>query len=392
MRTARVKGRGWRSRWGLVVGVSAVLLLFNTMLALVKHPVDSKPSGDAVYYYATSVDPTTKPSSPYIFRRLSPRIVRAIDQSTGWGTTFSWGVLSVVAQTAAQAVLFFVLLDVVGVSVFTALIGLVFAFTTHWYTAYHYQNLWLVDPLHNLFSVLALKYLLQRRYVGFVVTVVVSITNKDGLILLLPLLLMDDLFAFDRTKVKRLVLKVVAVVGVLLIYALYKRWILSRFGLTEVPNPFVGYTSNVLDNLKNSDWSHKSLYGDFYWVFMFLWVFVFYGWYLWIVRYRRLNRVIIIGAYWLLAAIFTCFFVTDFVRMFSWMAPIIIVTTALVLDEIGEARQGAVVVAAMAYTALMWDWVHDWDYQALLNLLVLGYLLPHLTEPMRSRPVLELSS
>ena len=363
--------------------VCVFLLVFNALLLFIWHDAQAKPElGDAYIYSLATEHPGADIPSPFMFRQMSPRIVYIADNTLHWGKTFGWAMLTYGALTITQILFFFMMRITVGLNRFTAFIGTLFLTCTYWFTLFNYQDVWLVEPLNSLFTTAALWALLSRRYVWFIVTVVVGSLNKEAVLLLLPLypiLLLND---GKKLRSKEVVISLLTVVAVGGLYALYRKGILTSINSTRTINPLLGPFGSPLENVHSAAYPRRGFYEDVFSIYYFVWVAVLYGWYKLSQSKKGQSRLSIIGIYWLLVVTVISFLVTDMPRMYAWAAPIIILSYAVVVNHAKEKDRIWVLLSLLLYAAMNFTWILP-PQATEFSLLALAVMLPIIN----SRPV-----
>ena len=385
--------RGVHSRKSVIVTTVVslvVLLVLNVFLCVNWHDPMSYPTGDGARYATTVHDPTYVRQNPYVYRRMTPFIVRTLTHHTNWGENFDWGVVTVIGQTLAQWLFFLMCWRTFRLGRFMSVLGTLFLATTYWYTAFTYQSIWLVDPLTNVFMVGGLWLLFARRYGWFVVLVLIGMTNKESVLFLAPLYPLFEIMRYRRWRAPQIWRAIGALLIVVAGYIVFQQYVLRHIG-ADTTNPLAGVQGTFVENVKFiSNASHHTLdqfYGGWFTVFYALWFVAIYAWYLAWRRDGMLDRVTVTGMYLLAIMTLTTFLVVDMPRAFSVLAPIIILTSTILLASVRDSHRHYSIVLLFVYAASNLEWIKDPALLLAANGLMLYVLLPELSMPTHSSHV-----
>lgn len=313
--------------------------------------------GDAQYYIQMSFHTFAHVPNPYAFRLMSPLIVHELMKLPGLGLNSSWLLLTFVATTAALIVFFGLLYDHFKIGLFvSALFTLMLACTLN-YTLYNYRDIWLVDPLNNLFYVLALLFLLQRRLWAFSLTVLLGSLNKETMMMLAPLYPLLVWMRNYNWRSREIVMAILSMAGVVFLYLIYHALVLLRLGpgsyrfLAEVHG-------SVLDTIRFSVLGGTNVEPlHIFQVFDFLWFYFAYILYRLYQARGASSDWLVIGCYMFASAVFGRLFATDTARVYVMMAPAVLGVTALAFNGFrGERQRLWILLLGAGYVALNFGW------------------------------------
>jgi len=320
-------------------------------------------SGDSFHYLRMSLRTFEAVPNPFAFRLFTPWLVQQI-AGLGIGLNASWILVTFGATTLALYAFFLLLLDGFRLRLFTsAAFTLALAFT-HFYTLFNYRFFWLVDPLNNLFIVVALSCLLARRTGWFLLVVTMGFVNKETVLLLLPL---APLLAWARAgslRDSKVLASFLGAVVVSLIYFVFRLWVQGHLGeesgyaiLSGVDGKSVWENVRFAVNLRKG--AEQVL---IYQTFHFMWAFFAYGLYRLFRQGGARSEVFLLGVYLLVACAFGRLFATDVERVYVMMAPLVLGVAALVFDNFqSESQRWWLGVLLFFYLALNMNWVmNEW--------------------------------
>lgn len=317
--------------------------------------------GDAISYIRMSEHTFSPVPNPFALRMLSPLIVHELVRFFGLGLNSSWLLLTFAATSAALIFFFKLLYDHFGLTLFTSTIFTILLAFTNYYTFYNYRDIWLVDPLNNLFYVLAITFVLQQRLIAFAAVILLGSVNKETTLLLAPLypiLAWARSGKLDNPEVKR----GASALGIAVIfYVLYHLWVQACIGVHGSSYAMLSGQNghSILENLRTSLNTNK---GQEQWnifqVFYFLWLLFGYGVYRLYKEFGARNDLLIISGYLLVAVMFGRLFATDAQRVYVMMAQVVFCVCALVLDRFrSESKRLWIVVLSFIYIALNFQWL-----------------------------------
>src|ERR1700693_2173597 len=141
-----------------------VLILIASIINIISYTDFSRGAignagGDARFYIQMSQHTFAHVPNPFAFRLLSPLIVHELKKLPGLGLGSSWKFLTFTATYIALIVFFKLLYHQFKLSLFTSTIFTLMLACTYNYTLFNYYDTWLVDPLNNLFYMLAIYFL-----------------------------------------------------------------------------------------------------------------------------------------------------------------------------------------------------------------------------------------
>jgi hypothetical protein len=239
---------------------------------------------------------------------------------------------------------------------------------TYNYTLFNYWDIWLVDPLNNLFYVLAITFLIQRKLWPFAIVIILGSLNKETTLLLAPLY---PILAWARTgsiKSHEVKQSLIAFVTMGVVYLTYHLWAQDRIGghyaLLSGQN---GHS--VWNNIRFALDSHKMNDQQLiYQVFQFVWLFFIYGLYRLYKKLGILNELLIISAYLFGAVMLGRLFASDTQRVYIMMAPIVMAVAALMFNSVKtEMDRLWVGVIAFLYVAVNLAWFTSPDFIMIAN-------------------------
>lgn len=337
----------------MYLGLATVTLLNLISYAPVQPNAHEKAWGDAVEYYAMSVQTGARVDNPFALRMLSPWLVHTVNRFTGISLDSVWLGFTFVLTLAAAIVFFEFLWVRLNLRLYTSALAAVALACTFWYAPYAFSNPYLVDPLNNLLYLLALWLLFDRRLVWFAVVIVVGAINKETTLLLAPLY---PLAAWTRSRSlrdKQVIGGLVAVVVAGGLYFAFRLWAQALiggdygFGAGQANSGLLGNIRFALSSNKGVD--QAALYSTF----SFFWLIFAYGLYR---EYRRsgTKSLLLVSSVWLgLCCLAGRLVATDTQRVFVMLAPLVLGLVAVVLDEHrGEARRIWVGVVFFLYLAV----------------------------------------
>lgn len=323
--------------------------------------------GDAQVYIQMSRHTFAHVANPYAFRLMSPLIVHELVKLPGLGLDSSWLLLTFAATTAALIVFFKLLYDHFKIGLFTSTVFTIMLACTMNYTLFNYRDMWLVDPLNNLFYVLALYFLLQRRLWAFSLTILLGSINKETTLMLAPLYPLLVWVRSDNWRSRELAMSIAATIGVAIVYLIYHALVLMELGpgsyrfLAEV-------NGSVLDTIRLSILGARAEPYSIFTVFDFLWFYFAYILYRLYQAHGRMSEWLLIGAYTLTSGVFGRLFATDTARVYVMMAPVVLGVIALAFNGLaGERKRLWVLLLAAVYVALNFGWFSQ-DAYLLVNI------------------------
>lgn len=360
------------------------ILVLNIFLCVNWHDPAAYPTGDGARYATIVHDPMYVQQNPYAYRRMTPYVVRLMTQHANWGENFIWGLITVVGQTLAQWLFFLMCWRTFRLGRYMSVLGVLLLATTYWYTAFTYQSIWLVDPLANAFMVGGLWLLFARQYVWFVLVILVGMINKESVLFLAPLYPVFEIMRHRRWNVPQVWRAVGALLVIVIGYSAYQHYVVRHVGV-DTTNPLAGVQGTFVDNVTFiSAASHHTLdqfYGGWFAVFYVLWFVVMYAWYLAWRRDGWLDRLTVTGIYLTAAITLTTFLVVDMPRAFSVLAPIIILTSVVMLASMRASQRRYGLVVLFVYAASNLEWIKDPNFILVVNGLLLYVLLPEVSYP-----------
>ena len=298
---------------------------------------------------------------------MSPLIVHELVKLPGLGLDSSWLLLTFAATTAALIVFFKLLYDHFKIGLFTSTVFTIMLACTMNYTLFNYRDMWLVDPLNNLFYVLALYFLLQRRLWAFSLTILLGSINKETTLMLAPLYPLLVWVRSDNWRSRELAMSIAATIGVAIVYLIYHALVLMELGpgsyrfLAEV-------NGSVLDTIRLSILGARAEPYSIFTVFDFLWFYFAYILYRLYQAHGRMSEWLLIGAYTLTSGVFGRLFATDTARVYVMMAPVVLGVIALAFNGLaGERKRLWVLLLAAVYVALNFGWFSQ-DAYLLVNI------------------------
>lgn len=345
-----------RHRVAVYLGLATVTLLNLISYAPLQPNAHEKAWGDAVEYYAMSVQTGARVDNPFALRMLSPWLVHTVNRFTGISLDSVWLAFTF-ALTLAAAIVFFEFLWVrLNLRLYTSSLAAVALACTFWYAPYAFSNPYLVDPLNNLLYLIALWLLFDRRLIWFALVIVLGAINKETTLLLAPLY---PLAAWTRSRSLRdrqVVGGLVAVVVAGGLYVAFRIWAQSLIGgdyglgAGQANSGLLGNIRFALSSNKGVD--HAALYSTF----GFFWLIFAYGLYR-EYRQRGTRSLLLVSSVWLgLCCLAGRLVATDTQRVFVMLAPLVLGLVAVVLDEHrGEARRIWVGVVFFLYLAVNYN-------------------------------------
>jgi hypothetical protein len=315
--------------------------------------------GDARYYIQMSQHTFAHVPNPYAFRLLSPLIVHELTKLPGLGLSSSWILLSFVATYLALIVFFKLLHSQFKLSLFTSMVFTLMLSCTYNYTLYNYGDIWLVDPLNNLFYVLGIYLLFARRLWWFAATIALGSINKETTILLAPLYPLLGWIRNRSWKARDTIRSAAVMAGVVAIYLAYHAALLAKLGPGAYTFGSGVNGTNVLDNVRFSLSSRKTteqlaIFG----VFQYLWFIFAYGLYRLYKERSWRSELLVTSAYVLCTIVLGRLFATDTQRVYVMMAPLVLGVSAMVLDWLRSEQQRLWMgTLAFLYLALNFGWI-----------------------------------
>ena len=356
---------GWlrHPRW--LVGLFLVLVGGINLISCTDFAPDAdvRISGDSYHYLRMSLRTFEAVPNPFAFRLLTPWLVQQI-AGVGVGLNTSWILVTFGATSLALYTFFLLLLDGFRLRWFTSVAFTLALAFTHFYTLFNYRFFWLVDPLNNLFMVVALSCLVARRTGWFLVVVTLGFVNKETVLLLLPL---APLLAWVRAgslRDSKVWGSLLGVLGVSILYLLFRLWVQSRLGVESGYAMLTGVEGQgVLENIRFAVNMRKGAEQVLiYQTFHFMWAFFAYGLYRLFRQAGARSEVFLLGIYLLVACAFGRLFASDVERVYVMMAPLVLGVAALLFDNFqSESQRWWLGVLLFFYLALNMNWVmNEW--------------------------------
>lgn len=368
MRPAAPEGRAaTRALHDRVVAYGAILLTgFFGLVSYGRlgHDAREAARGDALQYIAMSERTFAPADEPFAFRLMTPWLVRQASELTGVAPDTVWLALTFLATTAALVVVYEWLRGPLGLSAATGLLSVLLLAVTYKYTSYNYGNLWLVDPLNNLFSALALYLAFRRKLALFTLVVAVGFVNKEAVLLLAPLY---PLLAWARSGTLRdraVWWGVAANAALAAAYLVFRAWVQGHIG--EVPTHLAGDVTDLMRTVLSSrrGGEHLAVFS----VLQFLWVVFAFGLYQQYRRFGLRSELLVASAFVLATCMFSRTQATDTERVYVMVAPLVVGVVGVVFEAWRDQPERAWPwVLGAVYAALNFMWVVD-ETASLVNL------------------------
>jgi hypothetical protein len=175
--------------------------------------------GDASIYRAMSEQPRTPQVNPLGLRLPTPYLAHFMSKICNIELDTSWRTITILftfATLLAYFMIFAKITDSMSIScMLTAMVALTF-----WLCIFNMKNMWLVDPVQNLFLILAIWAALTRKLVAFGIFVAIGAMFKETVLLTAPTLVM--VLVAEKSS-KRVLIKASAVtIGAIAAYFAYR--------------------------------------------------------------------------------------------------------------------------------------------------------------------------
>ncbi|MBU0679013.1 MAG: hypothetical protein KJ626_12955 [Verrucomicrobia bacterium] len=285
--------------------------------------------GDAANYIQMADQAFAPVENPFALRILSPFIVHAIKKNSnhllGWDAT--WYLVTFGAIYLSAVVFYKLLRRHLKLARSTSVIFTLMLLHTYCYTQFHFQEPFRIDPMNNLFWMLAIYALFADRFAAFCIIVAIGSINKEVILLLAPLY---PIIAFARTTKLRdgqVIRSVFAMLSLFAFYFLY-RMIVTPIITPEGNGMFTAYGQSGLRTVLDS-MEHQKEFHIIFSVFHFLWLFFAFMLYELHKRYGWKNRYLLVSLYLLAAVLFGRLFARDANRVFAMLAPMVIGLSAV---------------------------------------------------------------
>ena len=347
------------ARWGVYILILVIGLINLISQTNFGDRPDLQTYGDATYYLEMSRQTLASVPSPYVFRILSPLIVHEARKLPGIGLNSAWLLLTIVATNIAVIIFFKILYDHFKLSFFISTVFSLVLACTYNYTLFNYRDIWLVDPLNNLFIMLALYFLFRPRLWAFAAVIAVGSINKETMLLLAPLY---PALAWVRgaqlTSPK--VVKSLALMSVVGAAYLVFRWqVLREFGPGAHKFLVGPGGTGILHNIRFSLSSGINVeQAAIFNVFHFMWLIFGFGLYRLVRKRGWRSEVPIVATYLLAVSLLGRLFATDTGRIYVLAAPMVLAVAAMTMDEFrSETGRLWVCVLAFLYLTLNFQWL-----------------------------------
>ncbi len=351
-------------RW--LVGLVLILVGGMNLISCTDFAQDAemRVSGDSYQYLRMSLRTFEAVPNPFAFRLLSPWLAQQISR-VGLSMSASWILLTFGATTLALHAFFLLLHDRFRLRLFTSVAFTLALAFTHFYTLFNYRFFWLVDPLNNLFLVLALACLLARRTGWFLAVVTLGFVNKETVLLLLPLAPILAWVRAGSLRDRGVWAGFLGGVGVVFLYFVFRLWVQSQLGVQSGYPLLSGVDGqSVLENIRFAVNQRKGAeQAMVYQTFHFMWAFFAYGLYRLHRQSGSRSELLWIGAWFFGACAFGRLFATDVERVYVMMAPLVLGVAALLFDNFqSEGQRWWLGVLLFLYLALNMNWViNEWS-------------------------------
>ncbi len=309
--------------------------------------------GDALNYIAMSERTFAPVDAPFSYRLLTPWLVRHASAVTDIAPDTVWLGLTFAATTAALFVVYEWMRGPLRMSPSTSLLASLLLSVTFFYTSYNYGNFWLVDPLNNLATALALYFAFRGRILVFSAVIAVGFLNKEAVLLMAPLYPLVAWARAGRVRDRTVLTGVAAVAGLAVAYLVFRGWVAAVIGPhgTHLGGDVVALARTVLSSRPGAE--HLAVFG----VFGFLWIVLAHGLHQ---EYRRAglrSELLLTSGYVFAICLLSRVQATDTERVFVMLAPLVVGVAATVFDSWrGEARSLWMWVLGLVYAALNFSW------------------------------------
>lgn len=332
--------------------------------------------GDAAQYIQLSKDLFKPVLYPFALRLLSPFTVKTFSQFHPDVDT-GWLVLTCTSIFLSLFLFFHLLNRCFKLSFYTSLIFTLFLAYTHAYTLFNYWDYWLVDPLNNLFILLAIYLALTERPILFFLTIVIGAINKETILFLTPLYPIVTYMQSQKTNWRnpKLYLSLVGLILTAVLYLTYRQFVLEKIGNPPGYQLFQGPEGKtVAENVRFAmSWQKDQFV--IYHVFDFLWVFFGLSLYQLYKQHGFKHKLIVISIYLLIINLFGRFFATDANRIFVTTAPLVVGLAAIYAESWTQKQhRGWLLLLLLIYISSQLGWIDR--YQIVwLNLAVIALIL-----------------
>jgi hypothetical protein len=316
--------------------------------------------GDAASYYQMSQHTFAQVPNPFALRTLSPFIAHVLAQIPGVPLSGAWLLLTFIATTLSLIIFFKLIRDHLQVGLFASAITTLMLALTYNFTIFNYGDYWLVDPLNNLFWMLAILMVVKRQLVAFILVVIIGSVNKETTLLLAPLYPLLELGRAHRFN-SSVIRGILAAVVSFALYLGYHIWAQIHvggglhYGMLSGSNG-AGVLGNIVAALS---YEKRTEYLRIFQTFQFLWIIFAFMLYRHYKRPDRRSTEFLIMSTYLVGAVFIGrLFATDVERVYVMAAPVIMAATAMAFDHFkDDGRRFFVGAIAFVYVALNIGWL-----------------------------------
>jgi hypothetical protein len=345
--------------------------------------------GDAKSYLQMSQHTFAAVDNPFALRIMTPLLVKTFNDIFHTNINVGWMLLTFAATFFALVYFYKLLRDHFRLSGFTSFIFTLFLAFTFNYTLLNFGDYWLVDPLNNLFYIVAIYYLLKNKFWIFLGAVLLGSINKEVTIFLLPLY---PLFMFikERNFRDKDFLKSLGLSGATLFFYLVFRQVIAVQISAGNFKPLTG--TGGRNTYQTILFSINYLRDQFviYRVFYFFWIIFAYANYLIYKKEGFWSPLFLTSVYLLLAVTFGRLFATDADRVMVMMAPVVLGIPAVVFREFLETERGKKILLLLlfVYVSLNLNWL-DKQTALLANIFGLSLFVFFFPDPLKLRKLEE---
>jgi len=217
---------------------------------------------------------------------------------------------------------------VLKLSIYTSNIFVLFLISNYVYSLFLITNPFLVDPLNNLFWMMAIYYLFRDQYFVFTAILLIGCINKEVILFLAPLYPLFMLIKYGGIRNRHFWKSVICLVGIGAFYVGYRK-VIENFIRPDGYEMFTTAGMSKIETVVDALTSKSQKFWIIFDTFKFLWLFFFL--FLWELcrEFGWKNRYLACSLYLFVILFLGRMFAVDANRVYVMLAPMVMGMSAL---------------------------------------------------------------